>query len=576
MSYDPKQWNFDYHDHHMEEESTDASGEETPEQAAPSEILPGVPTGFTAEVEDAAAQDGQDARGAQEESSGSAAPHSAESSHAEGEYRFIPERKSGYSDAGYTPAADAGAMPKSYHCAAAPERGTKKSRRGARAAGLVAACLVSAILGGIGGGALAPKLLRGQEDTAMTETVLSESAAEPALETAGRNVLSVSAPAATPQVTTTAVTPGTELTATQIYYDLAVHQAVGITTEITYTNVWGYSSSGAVKGSGFILSEDGYIMTNYHVIEDAVKGGYDIQVLDHDGKKYIAEVVGYAEDNDVAVLKIDATGLSPVVLGDSNNVRVGERVYAVGNPLGELEYSISDGIVSALDRDMKNTEKGRSTTINMFQITAAINSGNSGGPIYNSRGEVIGIATAKYASSGVEGLGFAIPISDAVAIANDLITDGYVRGKARIGILNASTLSASSAQYYGIVPGVYFEGIDPGSAAEKAGLQVGDIIVGLGDKEITDFSSLTTALKSFHAGDTTTLKVYRNSSYVTLTITLDEAKPDTGATQKQNSQDGQQEEQQDGQNARDGSRQQLPVDPYDYFYDFFSGNPFGR
>ena len=472
-------------------------------------------------------------------------------------YKFeAVNENSAYSDAGYVPAADAGAVPRSYHVAAPDTAKKTKSRKGGKIAGIIAACLACAILGGAMGGWAVPKLTGGQVDAAEAVETPVPRATAPL--TTGGGAADVSA-------TATAATPGKEMTPTEIYYNLAINQTVAITTEITYTNVWGYTTSAAVKGSGFILTEDGYIMTNHHVVEDAVRGGYDIEVLMYDGSEYSAKVVGYAEENDVAVIKIDASGLSPVTLGDSDSMKVGEAVYAVGNPTGELEFSMTDGMISATDRELAVQDGNSYRILNLFQTTAAINGGNSGGPIYNSRGEVIGIATAGGDSSQVEALFFAIPINDAAGIANDLISDGYVRGKAYMGILRPSTLEASKAQYYGIVPGVYFEGIEEGSAAEKAGLKVGDIITGIDDHEIATTQDLTNTLNQYHAGDTATLKVYRNSAYEELTITFDEVTPDSGTSQTSGNTSGGGQQQQGGFG-----------NFYDYFYDFFNGNPFGR
>jgi serine protease Do len=194
----------------------------------------------------------------------------------------------------------------------------------------------------------------------------------------------------------------------------------------------------------------------------------------------------------------------------------------VGNPLGELDFSMSTGHVSALDRLITSDESG--VAINMFQIDAAVNSGNSGGPVYNAAGEVIGIVTAKYASSGVEGLGFAIPINDAVSIANDLITKGYVSGKAYMGVSVDQRYNSMYAQYWGMPLGAYVYSVESGSCADKAGVREKDIITAIGEHEITGYTDLTSALHSFSAGDTTELKVYRGGEDITLTITFDEAK----------------------------------------------------
>ena len=226
------------------------------------------------------------------------------------------------------------------------------------------------------------------------------------------------------------------------------------------------------------------------------------------------------------MLKIEATGLNAVRFGNSDSISVGETVYAVGNPLGELDFSMSTGHVSALDRLITSDESG--VPINMFQIDAAVNSGNSGGPVYNAAGEVIGIVTAKYASTGVEGLGFAIPINDAARIASDLITNGYVTGRAYMGILIKDTYNSYQGRIYSsysnLPQGAYVDSVESGSSAEKAGIRADDIITALGDQKVASSSELTVALHSFSAGDTTTVTVYRDGGEITLTITFDEAK----------------------------------------------------
>ncbi len=450
-----------------------------------------------------------------------------------------------YSPVGYVSSEEAATVPKTYAYGKRQPPKQKKTRKGGGKAAVVATCLVCAILGGIVGGAV-PTLFGGTQTDEVVSTPQPTSAASSAQSVAAASALT---------------SASGELSATEIYYSLAVNQVVGITTEITYTNFFGQVSSAAVSGSGFIISEDGYILTNYHVIEDAVSGGYEITVLLYDGTSYTASVVGYADDNDVAVLKIDAAGLSAVTIGDSDSLQVGETVYAVGNPLGELEYTMTSGIVSATDRAITTSETSSTgtittKTINMFQIDAAVNSGNSGGPVYNSRGEVVGIVTAKYSTSGVEGLGFAIPINDAIALANELISDGYI-SKPYMGILNASTLDETYAQYYGTVAGVYFQGVEEGSAAEKAGLQVGDIIVGLGDMEISTASDLVSAKNAYRPGDTTEIRVYRSGEYLTLTITFDEEPVASTTTASENS---------SGSSAEDY---------YNRYNEFFASGPFG-
>lgn len=489
-----------------------------------------------------------------------------------------PEPRKAYSDAGYVSSADAAAVPKSYYCAVPPERKEKKAkkeRRGMSVVGIIALCLACVILGGVGVG-VAQGLFNRNKASAESELVGERSELEA--------VKSEDVPASTvitkvqpqPSVSTNVVAAGDEMSATDIYYDLAINQVVGVKTEITYTNYFGFTSSGAVSGSGFIISPDGYILTNNHVISEAVAGGYEVKVLTYDGSEYIATVVGYEEDNDVAVLKINADGLNAATIGNSDDMRVGQKVYAVGNPLGELEYTMTDGMVSALDREIssKDSSTGVVNTINMFQISAAINSGNSGGPVYNSRGEVIGIATAKYSDTGIEGLGFAIPINDAVKIADDLIADGYVRGKAYMGV-SVGTVTASAAQYYGLVPGAIISSVYEGSCAENAGLQENDIVVEMDGKEITSKEDLISAKKKYRAGDTALLKVYRGGEYLEMAIIFDEETPEILETENQQAAEEQQQQQQ--------QQQQIPSggNGYDSFFDFFNNffggsSPFGR
>ena len=301
---------------------------------------------------------------------------------------------------------------------------------------------------------------------------------------------------------------------------------MGVSLESTRANIFGQQSARAVAGTGFIITPDGYIMTNYHVIESAQKSEHKIQVLFKDKSSFEAKIVGFDEDNDVAVLKIDASDLSPVSIGNSDDIAVGDSVFAIGNPLGELDFSMTSGRVSALDRSITIERNG--TAINMFQFDAAINSGNSGGPVYNESGEVIGIATAKVGSSGVEGLGFAIPINDAADIANELITKGYVSGKAYMGVNIDNRYTSVYAQYYSMPEGAYVYNVESGGCAEQSGLAAGDIITKVGSEAIGGYSDLNAAIKSFKAGESTEIVVYRGGEYVTLRITFDEAKPDAG------------------------------------------------
>ena len=434
----------------------------------------------------------------------------------ESEYGYVGEfaKESIYSDAHYTPAGE-GPVPPRYYTPPEPKKAEKheKSGKGGRILGIVALCLVCALLGGLVGASFMGRSLDGR--IAALEDARTEQALERITEAAAAGSAD-NAQTATPVKNDSAA-----LTASSIY-EQACEQVVGVTTEVTYTNFFGMNSSSAVSGTGFIVSEDGYILTNYHVIELAAQNDKDVNVILYDGTRYTASIVGYEKYNDVAVLKIDANGLKPVSFGNSDSLSVGDLVYAVGNPLGELDFSMSTGHVSALDRAITSDESG--VAINMFQIDAAVNSGNSGGPVYNAAGEVVGIVTAKYASTGVEGLGFAIPINDAVKIASDLITKGYVTGKAYMGVQIDQRYNSLYSQYYNMPLGAYVYSVEDGSCAEKAGLLAKDIITRLGDQDITGYTDLTSALHGFSAGDTTSMTVYRGGEEVTLTITFDEAK----------------------------------------------------
>ena len=325
-----------------------------------------------------------------------------------------------------------------------------------------------------------------------------------------------------PAVQAVAISDPTGTVAAAQIFSAATEQVVGITTEVTYQNFFGMTSSSAVSGSGFILSEDGYILTNYHVIEYACKGGTDVTVMLYDGTEHTAAIVGVEEGNDIAVLKIDAAGLNPVNLGDSDGISMGEKVYAVGNPLGELSFSMSTGYVSGLDRVI-STQEGES--INMFQIDAPVNPGNSGGPVYNALGQVIGVVTAKYRDDGVEGLGFAIPIDDAASIANDLITKGYVTGKAYMGVGLDNRWNSMYALYYNMPLGAYVYFVESGSAAEEAGIRPGDIITALGDSKVESYTGLKQLIRQYSAGDSAQVTVYRAGEFLTLDITFQEARP---------------------------------------------------
>lgn len=307
-----------------------------------------------------------------------------------------------------------------------------------------------------------------------------------------------------------------EMTAAEVYA-ANVGSTVGITTSIT-TNYWGYQTTSAASGSGFILTADGYILTNYHVVE----GASSISVSLHDGTSYDAVLIGYDESNDIAVLKVEAEGLTPVVLGSSEKLNVGDTVIAIGNPLGELTFSLTQGVVSALDREV--TISG-GATMDLIQTDCAINSGNSGGALFNLYGEVIGITNAKYSSNGtsssasIDNIGFAIPIDNVRSIVESIIEKGYV-SKPYIGVTVSNV--GSQAQSYGIPAGAAIQSIAASSPAEQAGLRINDVITAVNGTTITDTSALIDLVGAAEIGDTLTLTVYRDGETITLTLTVGE------------------------------------------------------
>lgn len=301
--------------------------------------------------------------------------------------------------------------------------------------------------------------------------------------------------------------PDGGLTPGQVYAQNA-KAVVAISNQAT-TNIYGQETETASSGSGFIITQDGYVVTNYHVVEGASK----LTVILHDGTEYTAKLVGYDSGNDMAVLKIGGTDLPCVKLGSSKDLIVGDQVVAIGNPLGQLTNSLTVGYVSALERDIHSG----GARINMIQTDVAINSGNSGGPLFNMKGEVVGITTAKYSGTSnsgatIEGISFAVPFDDVKKKVMDLVEYGYLRG-AYLGI----TVTDNQAGQ-----GALVRAVDAGYCAAKGGLQAGDLILSLGGYVVNSMNDLGKALEHFSAGDTIQIKVQRGNQLYLLTVTLDE------------------------------------------------------
>ena len=319
------------------------------------------------------------------------------------------------------------------------------------------------------------------------------------------------------------------LTPGQVYaMNVASVVSIGNYATVTTGGFFGPDTSSeqmVSSGSGFILTEDGYVVTNYHVVE----GSERLSVTTYAGDEYDAQLIGHDEINDVALLKVEATGLNAVDVGSSDDLIVGDQVVAIGNPLGELTSTQTVGYISGKDRSV--TTDG--SIINMLQTDAAINSGNSGGPLFNMKGQVVGITTAKYSGSSasgasIEGIGFAIPIDDVLGMIEDLRDFGYLKNQAYLGVM-VRDMDSSTAAGYNLPLGAYVTSVTEGSAAEKAGVMPQDILIAVGEYEISSRAELTVALRRFSAGDTTTITVFRSGQEIELTITFDE-KPQEDTT----------------------------------------------
>ena len=339
---------------------------------------------------------------------------------------------------------------------------------------------------------------------------------------------------------------GEVLTPAQVYAR-NVASVVGITCGST-TLIGGQSVQTTVTGSGFFLSEDGYVVTNYHVVAEASS----ISVVTQDAEPHEASLVGRDATADMALLKVEGDHFQPVTLGSSNELAIGDMVVAIGNPLSALEATQTVGYISGKNREVSTD----SNVVNMLQTDAAINSGNSGGPLFNMRGEVVGITTAKYSGTSasgasIEGLSFAIPIDDLKKSMEDLMTQGYIRS-AYLGI-RGMDVEAAAVDTYGLPTGAYVESVEPEGAAAAAGVQPKDIITALGDHPVDSFNALARALRAFQAGDRTQITVYRGGQTLVLDITLSERPRDP--------------EQSDSASLpEDGDYQQW----YDYFRRFFA------
>ena len=319
---------------------------------------------------------------------------------------------------------------------------------------------------------------------------------------------------------TAASSSGSSLTTEQVA-DLVSPSVVVITTEQVVYSQWSWYGQNQVEsgaGSGVIISSDGYILTCAHVVD----GASNITVTIND-KDYTATLVGEDTTSDIAVIKIDADGLTPATVGDSDSLKVGQNVMAVGNPLGELGGTVTGGMISALNRSVTIQGSSSVNTMSLIQMDASVSPGNSGGGLFNMNGELVGIVNAKSSSSDAEGLGFAIPINDAIKVAQELLENGYVTGRPYLGITYLAVTDAQTASQLGVnAYGVYVVEVVKGGPAEKAGLQAGDRIVSVDGTEIASKDDLGTLMQKHAAGDTLSITIARDGQMQTVNVTLSE------------------------------------------------------
>lgn len=396
--------------------------------------------------------------------------------------------------------------------------GQKKHKRSGagKAIALVLVCALVSGCMGVGGAFLGSSLVR----QGQPETVLSDGVSTVMKGVRETSVLQIQQ-----------IDSSKTLSAAEVYA-ANVNSTVGIVTSAVTTNFWGQRTTSAAAGSGFLFTDDGYILTNYHVVQ----GADSVTVSTYDGTKYDAKIIGFDESNDVAVLKIDAEGLTPVVIGNSDQLNVGDSVVAIGNPLGELTFSLTSGTVSALDREVTMSS---GISMELIQTDCAINSGNSGGALFNMHGEVVGITNAKYSGSSgsgasIDNIAFAIPINDVYSIVTSIIEKGYIE-KPYIGV---SVLDVSDeTQKYGLPKGASVQTVTDDGPAKAAGLQVNDIITKVDDTEIAGSSDLVKAIGQCEPGQEITLTVYRQGQTLELKVTVarkvQDSKPEQQTVQQQ-------------------------------------------
>ena len=383
-----------------------------------------------------------------------------------------------------------------------PERKPKKKGNGKKLARSAVALVLAAAMG-FAGGFVGARF--GSNSKVVIQQVERAASADSSTDSTGTSINA---------------TTGTGLTTAQVA-EMVSPSVVVITTEQVVYSQWSWYGQNQVEsgaGSGVVISSDGYILTCAHVVD----GASNITVT-IGGQDYTATLVGEDTTSDIAVIKIDATGLTPATVGDSDGLKVGESVMAVGNPLGELGGTVTSGIVSALNRSVSIQGSSSVNTMSLIQMDASVSPGNSGGGLFNMNGELVGIVNAKSSDSDAEGLGFAIPVNDAIKVAQELLENGYVTGRPYLGITYLAVTDAQTAQQLGVSAyGVYVVDVVKGGPAEQAGLKAGDRIVSVDGTEIAAKDDLGTLMQQHKAGDTLSITVARDGQMQTVSVTLGE------------------------------------------------------
>ena len=405
-----------------------------------------------------------------------------------------------------TAPADGGSVPPTppeqpqYSAPAQPEKPRRKKKFNGKKLARSAVALVLAAAMGFAGGFVGAKY--GGSSKVVIQQVERPASSDSSTDSTGNSI---------------SATSGTGLSTAQVA-EMVSPSVVVITTEQVVYSQWSWYGQSQVEsgaGSGVIISSDGYILTCAHV----VSGASNITVSIGD-KDYPATLVGEDTTSDIAVVKVDATGLTPATVGDSDNLKVGESVMAVGNPLGELGGTVTSGIVSALNRSVSIQGSSSVNTMSLIQMDASVSPGNSGGGLFNMNGELVGIVNAKSSDSDAEGLGFAIPINDVAAMIQDIMTNGYVSNKAYLGITPGTMNEQMAAQYrYDVTKGVFIYSVEEGSAADKAGLKMGDVIMKIDGTDVDSYQELVALKKKYSAGDESTFTIYRGGQQQEVSVT---------------------------------------------------------